>query len=76
MSVSLTYTLYRGPVNNISTQHWLITLYYEFPPSFISDVVIGMLCANDADCQNVLSNTMCTSVQCGCAAGFSGLGIL
>ena len=41
---------------------------------FVSDPVIGMVCATDADCQNVLSNTVCTSLQCACAAGFSGSG--
>ena len=40
----------------------------------LSDDVIGMVCANDADCQNVLSNTVCKSLQCECAAGFSGFG--
>ena len=35
-----------------------------------------MVCANDADCQNVLSNTVCMPFQCTCAAGFSGLGIV
>ena len=47
-----------------------------FIASFSSDAVIGMVCTNYADCQNVLSNTVCTSLQCECAAGFSGLGIL
>ena len=33
-----------------------------------------MACSNDVDCQDVLSNTVCTSLQCTCAAGFTGLG--
>ena len=33
-----------------------------------------MICVNNADCQDVLSNTVCTSLKCTCAAGFSGLG--
>ena len=49
--------------------HWL--KYF-----LISVVVIGMACVNDADCQDALSNTVCTSLQCECAAGFSGLGIV
>ena len=35
-----------------------------------------MACSNDADCQDVLSNTVCTSLHCECVAGFSGLGIV
>ena len=35
-----------------------------------------MVCANDADCQNVLSNTVCTPFKCACAVGFSGSGIV
>ena len=38
--------------------------------------VIGMVCVNDADCQDVLSNTVCTALKCACAAGFSGSGIV
>ena len=38
----------------------------------LSDVVIGMTCANDWDCQAVLSNTVCTSNQRECDTGFPG----
>ena len=39
---------------------------------YLSDVVIGMACANDRDCQAVLSNTVCTSNQCECDTGLTG----
>ena len=37
---------------------------------YLSDVIIGMACVNDGDCQAVLSITVCTSNQCECDTGF------
>ena len=55
---------------------WLILFRFLFKLLPLSDFVSGMACANDADCQDVLSNTVCTSIHCECAEGFSGLGIV
>ena len=43
---------------------------------YLSDVVIGMACVNDGDCQAVLSNIVCTSNQCEYDTGFSDLDFL
>ena len=39
---------------------------------YLSDVVLGMACVNDGDCQAVLSITVCTSNQCKCDTGSPG----
>ena len=59
-------TLYVRQINVNVTQGSQVQIFY------LSDVVIGMACSNDRDCQAVLSNTVCTSNQCECDTGLTG----
>ena len=63
------------PNQNLVVKHFILISFKLFS---LSDIVIGMSCINDCDCQDVLLNTVCTSNKCTCAAGFcfSGSGIL
>ena len=66
-----------------TAKHYFLTLYvrkisvnathgFQVQIFYLSDVVKGMACVNDGDCQAVLSNTVCTSNQCECDTGFPG----
>ena len=60
-------TLLGRQINVNATQGFQVQIFY------LSDVVLGMACVNDGDCQAVLSNAVCTSNQCECATGLSDL---
>ena len=46
-----------------------VCLLFCFP---LISAIIGLTCASNINCLNVLSNTECKSLQCACVSGYTG----